>query len=258
LGFGLVSALLQVSGVRLARGRQEVLRGVALQVEGGEICALMGLSGSGKTTLLRAAVALEAFEAGSITVGGFALGPGPVPPQSSLKALRSNVGMVFQAHALFENLTACDNVGLAPVHALRVDRREAEARALELLESLGVGSRASAYPRELSGGEAQRVAIARALAVDPPLLLMDEPTASLDPARRGSLGETLRRLSGEGRGLLIATHDVDFARDFADSVVVLAGGEVVEEGPAKPVLDSPSHPATRELLAKKGTPQGVP
>ena len=258
MGIGLVSGLLEVRGVRLTRGRQEVLRGVELRVGGGEICALMGLSGSGKTTLLRAAVALEAFEAGSIAVGGFALSPGPLPPQSSLKPLRSSVGMVFQAHALFENLTARDNVGLAPVHALRRDRREAEARAQELLDSLGVGHRASAYPRELSGGEAQRVAIARALAVDPPLLLLDEPTASLDPARRGSLGETLRRLSAEGRGLLIATHDVDFARDFADSVVVLAGGEVVEEGPARRVLETPSHPATRELLAKGGAPQGVP
>jgi polar amino acid transport system ATP-binding protein len=253
-----VSSLLEARGVRLARGQREILRGVSLDVGGGEICALMGLSGSGKTTLLRAAVALEAFGAGSIEVGGFSLAPGPVPPQSRLKTLRSSVGMVFQAHALFENLTAQENVGLAPVHALRIDRREAEARARELLESLGVGQRAGAYPRELSGGEAQRVAIARALAVDPPLLLMDEPTASLDPARRGSLGEELRRLAAEGRGLLIATHDVDFARDHADRVVVLAGGEVVEEGPAKSVLANPSHPATLELLAKKGAFQGVP
>jgi ABC-type polar amino acid transport system ATPase subunit len=253
-----VSRLLEARGVHLARGEREILRGVTLSVGDGEICALMGLSGSGKTTLLRAAVALEAFGAGSIDVGGFALAPGPVPPQSRLKILRSSVGLVFQAHALFENLTAQENVGLAPVHALRVERREAEARARELLESLGVGQRAGAYPRELSGGEAQRVAIARALAVDPPLLLMDEPTASLDPARRGSLGETLRRLAAEGRGLLIATHDVDFAGDIADRVVVLAGGEAVEEGPAKQVLANPVHPATLELLAKKGAIQGVP
>jgi len=252
-----VNKLLDARGVRLARGQRDILRGVTLSVGGGEICALMGLSGSGKTTFLRAAVGLEAFGAGSIEVGGFSLQPGPVPPQSQLRKLRSKVGMVFQAHALFENLTAQQNVGLAPVHALRIARREAEDRARELLESLGVGPRASAYPRELSGGEAQRVAIARALAVDPPLLLMDEPTASLDPARRGSLAQAMRRLAGEGRGLLIATHDVDFARDAADRVVVLAGGEVVEEGPARPVLDNPSHPATLELLAKRSAP-GLP
>ena len=253
-----MSSLLEVNGVRLARGQREILRGVTLSVGRGEICALMGLSGSGKTTLLRVAVALEAFGAGSVKVGGFSLAPGPVPPQSRLKPLRSSVGMVFQAHALFENLTVLENVALAPVHALRVARREAELEARKLLADLGLGARADALPRELSGGEAQRAAIARALAVDPPLLLMDEPTAALDPARRGSLGETLRGLAAEGRGLLIATHDVDFARDYADRVVILAGGEVVEEGAAKPVLANPAHPATLALLAKKGAPQGVP
>jgi ABC-type polar amino acid transport system ATPase subunit len=156
--------------------------------------------------------------------------------------------MVFQAHALFEHLTAIENVLLAPLHVLGGPRRPAEERARALLESLGVGTRAAAYPRELSGGEAQRVAIARALAMDPPLLLMDEPTAALDPARRGSLGETLRRLTAEGRGLLVSTHDVDFARDFADRVVILAEGAVVEEGAPADVLSNPRHPATRELL----------
>jgi ABC-type polar amino acid transport system ATPase subunit len=174
-----------------------------------------------------------------------------VPPQSRLAQLRRRLGMVFQAHALFEHLTALENVLLAPLHVLRVARGAAEERARRLLDAMGVGARASAYPRQLSGGEAQRVAIARALAMDPPLLLMDEPTAALDPARRGSLGETLRRLTAEGRGLLAATHDVDFARDFADRVVILAGGEVVEEGPAAKVLANPTHPATRELLARK-------
>jgi polar amino acid transport system ATP-binding protein len=161
------------------------------------------------------------------------------------------VGMVFQAHALFEHLTALENVLLAPVNVLREPRGAAESRARPLLDSMGVAARAGAYPRELSGGEAQRVAIARALAMDPPLLLMDEPTAALDPARRGSLGETLRRLTAEGRGLLVATHDAEFARDFADRAVILADGQVVEEGSAKEVLANPSHPATRELLATR-------
>ncbi len=133
---------------------------------------------------------------------------------------------------------------------LVVDRlaEEAEARAQALLQSLGVAHRAKAFPRELSGGEAQRVAIARAMAMDPPLLLMDEPTASLDPARRTELGRTLRQLTAGGRTLVLTTHDDEFARDFADRVVVMAEGQVVEEGDAREVLTRPRHPATRTLL----------
>jgi ABC-type polar amino acid transport system ATPase subunit len=157
--------------------------------------------------------------------------------------------MVFQAHALFPHLTALENVTLAPVHALGWTAAKARATAMELLDGLGVGARAGAYPRELSGGEAQRVAIARALAPDPAVLLMDEPTSALDPARRGALGESLRALARGGRGLLIATHDVDFARACTDRVVVLHEGMLVETGPSADVLTRPTHPATRELLA---------
>ena len=137
-------------------------------------------------------------------------------------------------------------------HALGRPRAEAEARARSLLEGLGVVVRSHSRPRELSGGEVQRVAIARALAVDPPLLLMDEPTASLDPARRSELGESLETLTGQGRTLLVATHDDDFARDFATRVVILSAGAVVEEGPPEEVLVHPRHPATRQLLQSKG------
>src|SRR5262249_32916056 len=206
VGVAVGSGLLATEGVRLARGPREILCGLTLSIEPGKLGVLMGLSGSGKTTALRAVTALEAFQAGSIEVGGFRLGPGPVPPESRLKELRRKVGLVFQAHALFEHLTALENVLLAPVHVLGAPRRDAEDRAGPLLDAMGVAHRAAAYPRELSGGEAQRVAIARALAVDPPLLLMDEPTAALDPARREALGETLRRLTAEGRGLLLSTH----------------------------------------------------
>jgi ABC-type polar amino acid transport system ATPase subunit len=199
-------------------------------------------------TALRACAALERFDAGSIVVDGFELAPGPVPPQSRLSGLRRKVGMVFQQHALFENLTATENVTLALVHVAGVRAAEACSRASRLLDSLGVGDRGGAYPSELSGGEAQRVAIARALALDPPLLLMDEPTAALDPARRGSLGELVRRLAAEGRGVLVATHDTDFARDFTSRVAVLGAGVLAEEGPARQVLEHPNHPATRELL----------
>lgn len=246
-----MNALLRVNDLRLSRGARAVLRGVSLDAGQGEIVALMGLSGGGKTTVLRSIAALETFDGGSIDVDGVTLRPGPLPSRATLVELRRRVGMVFQLHYLFEHLTALDNVTLAPIHVAGSDRTGAQQRAVELLESLGVAHRKNAYPRELSGGEAQRVAIARAMAMEPPLLLMDEPTASLDPARRFDLGETLVTLARGGRTLVITTHDDDFARDFADRVVVLADGEVVEEGQARTVLTNPTHPATRLFLEGK-------
>lgn len=240
--------VLSTAGVRLWRGSREILCGVDLDVGRGDLVALMGLSGSGKTTLFRVFAGLEAFDAGELAIDGVRLHPGSLPSRASLRDLRRRVGMVFQFHYLFEHLSALHNVWLAPVHAHGVPRAEAEERAVALLEQLGVGHRAHALPRELSGGEAQRVAIARALAVNPPLLLMDEPTASLDPARRSELGASLRGLTASGRTLLIATHDDDFVRDTADRVVVMAGGVIVEQGDPRQVLVSPSHPATVRLL----------
>ena len=246
-----MNEVLRVHDLRLSRGVREVLRGVTLDATRGEVVALMGLSGGGKTTILRTIAALEPFNAGTIDVDGVTLQPGPLPSRRTLAELRRRVGMVFQLHYLFEHLTALDNVTLAPVHVAKTSRHDAQSRALELLESLGVAHRNNAYPRELSGGEAQRVAIARAMAMEPPLLLMDEPTASLDPARRFDLGETLVKLARGGRTLAITTHDDDFARDFADRVIVLAEGEIVEQGIARDVLTNPQHPATRMLLEGK-------
>jgi len=241
-------AILTVDALRLLRGTREVLRGVSLSVRRGELVALMGLSGGGKTTVLRSVAALEPFDAGTIDVDGVVLRAGPLPPRIVAKELRKRVGMVFQLHYLFEHLTVLQNVVLAPVHVAHVALADAQKRAMELLEALGVAHRVNALPRELSGGEAQRVAIARAMAMEPPLLLMDEPTASLDPARRGELGETLVELTKGGRTLVVTTHDDDFARAFANRVVILADGEVVEEGDARAVLSNPQHPATRRLL----------
>lgn len=239
---------LTIRDLHVHRGAQHVLKGVSLDVPPGGVCALMGLSGAGKSTVLRAVAALQPISAGRIAIGDVALEPGPVPPESRLRALRAHVGMVFQAHALFEHLTALDNVTLAPIHVLRWPRERAESTARALLAELGVDARADAYPRELSGGQAQRVAIARALAPGPQLLLMDEPTSALDPARRGALGDTLRALASNGRALLVSTHDVDFARAACDTVAVLADGAVVEYGPARQVLGTPAHEATRALL----------
>ncbi|MFN2446218.1 MAG: amino acid ABC transporter ATP-binding protein [Vicinamibacterales bacterium] len=242
-----MTPVMEMRRLRLTRGTREVLRGVDLAVERGEILALMGLSGSGKTTILRAVAGLEAFHAGDVFVGGVQLTRGQTRPRAT-RAPQQHVGMVFQFHFLFEHLPALDNVSLAPIHVQRITRGEAESRAHVLLEELGVGHRAQALPRELSGGEAQRVAIARALAVDPPLLLLDEPTASLDPARRNELGETLRLLARQGRTLVMTSHDDDFVRDYATRVVILADGSIVEEGHPGQVLEHPQHPKTQELL----------
>ncbi len=246
--------VLRVEALRLARGQREILRSVTLDVAAGELVALMGLSGSGKTTILRAVAGLEPFSGGRIEVDGYEL----TPDASGHATLHRKVGMVFQFHSLWEHLSAAQNICLAPVHVYGVAPAPALARARELLANLGVAHREQALPRELSGGEAQRVAIARALATDPRLLLMDEPTASLDPARRGELGTTLRALAATGRSLLLTSHDDDFVRDFATRVVVLADGEVVEQGDPHTVLTAPRHEATRRLLDVKtaATPSG--
>jgi ABC-type polar amino acid transport system ATPase subunit len=240
----MTAPLLSVVGLQLDRGDRQVLRGVDLTVRPGELVALMGLSGSGKTTILRAIAGLEPFNGGRIEVEGLVL-DGRARHHDGL---HRKVGMVFQFHCLWDHLTALENICLAPVHVYGTSAAEAAARARVLLADLGVAHREDALPRELSGGEAQRVAIARALAADPRLLLMDEPTASLDPARKGELGQTLRQLVTTGRSLLLTCHDDDFVRDFAFRVVVLADGRVVEAGDPHVVLTAPAHEATRRLL----------
>ena len=220
---------LELRGLTVRRGARTIVDAIDLQVARGTIVALMGLSGSGKSTILRSIAGLERHD-GRIDIDG------------------GKAGMVFQFHALFEHLSALANVTLAPTHVKGVGQADAERRALALLEQVGVAHRAGAYPRELSGGEAQRVAIARTLAMDPAVLLLDEPTASLDPARRAELGRTLRALAAEGRSLLLTSHDQDFVSDYADTVAVLAGGRIVESGPAAAVLAAPAHQATRDLL----------
>jgi ABC-type polar amino acid transport system ATPase subunit len=243
-----MTTLLDVREVCLRRGSRDVLVRLSFGVAAGEVVALMGLSGSGKTTALRAIAGLEPFDAGEIRLGQTIRGSGPLAT-GAREALRREVGMVFQFHHLFEHLSALDNVCLAPVHVQGMARDRAVTLARRLLDELGVGHRAAALPRELSGGEAQRVAIARALALDPPLLLFDEPTASLDPARRGELGAALQALAAAGRALVVTSHDDDFVRDHATRVAILAAGAVVETGDPRSVLTDPQHEATRALLS---------
>ena len=222
----MTDTVLNIAGLQLLRGSRAILSGVSLEVSRGEIVALMGPSGSGKTTILRAVAGLETFQSGQIDVDGVRLSGGAVSPKLTLKALRHKVGMVFQFHCLFEHLSAIENVCLAPVHAHGIAPEHARTRGLELLRAFGVDHRSAALPRQLSGGEAQRVAIARALAVDPPVLLMDEPTASLDPERRAELGALLQGLQRQHRTLVVSTHDEDFARDFATRILRLRNGLV--------------------------------
>jgi polar amino acid transport system ATP-binding protein len=208
-GDAVTTPVLDVKDLQLRRGARDILRGVSFTASQGEIVVLMGSSGSGKTTILRAIAGLERQDGGQIAIAG------------------GRAGMVFQFHCLFEHLSALDNICLAPVHAHGVSRDAAAARARELLRAFGVEHRAGALPRELSGGEAQRVAIARALAVDPHVLLLDEPTASLDPDRRAELGALLLNLARQGRTLVAATHDEDFARAYATRTLRLVEGRLV-------------------------------
>jgi ABC-type polar amino acid transport system ATPase subunit len=219
-------SLLVVRDLEVRRGARHVVRGMSVDVARGEILAVMGASGAGKTSVLRAVAGLDPITAGTVAIDGLQLSAGPLPRGEALRQLHRRVGMVFQFHHLFEHLTALHNVWLALVHVQRQPQAEAEHKARRLLDHLGVGDRADATPRELSGGEAQRVAIARALAIGPPLLLMDEPTASLDPARRGELAATLRQLASEGRTLVVATHDEEFARSCAHRVLIMEEGRV--------------------------------
>jgi ABC-type polar amino acid transport system ATPase subunit len=238
---GMNPVVLQLTDVHLERGSRPILSGLSLTAARGERLAIMGPSGSGKTTVLRAIAALESFQSGQIAVDGVVLEGGRPPKPAALRALRRKVGLVFQFHCLFEHLTALENICLAPVHVHRLAAADAERRAHDLLSLLGVDHRARALPRELSGGEAQRVAIARALAVDPQILLMDEPTASLDPARRDELGDLLKQLVSQGRTLVVATHDEEFARAHATAIIRMAPPTDITVTPTRIEVDANRH-----------------
>ncbi len=226
-----------------------ILGGISFEVKKGETAAVVGPSGGGKTTLLRCLHGLESFDSGKVTLADATLRAGSLALQKpALAKLRSKAGFVFQQWHLFAHMSVLGNVIEAPIHVLRLPRREAVQRAEALLERVGLSHRKEALPRSLSGGEQQRVAIARALAMQPEVLLMDEPTSALDPQRIGSLIELLAKLNDDGLTLVVVTHEISFARRLADRALVLIDGELAEEGSPKTVLEDPKDERIRRFL----------
>jgi polar amino acid transport system ATP-binding protein len=248
--------LVEITGVRKSFGATEVLKGVSLTVEPGGVAVIVGPSGSGKSTLLRTINHLEKVDGGHISIDGTLVGyevrGGRLHElrENDILKQRTEIGMVFQNFNLFPHLTAVENIIEAPVHAQRRPRGQARARALELLERVGLSDKADVYPRQLSGGQQQRVAIARALALDPKIVLFDEPTSALDPELVGEVLDVIRRLADSGTTLIIVTHEMGFARDVADRVVFMDQGVIVEEGTPAQIFGAPRHERTKAFLSK--------
>lgn len=241
-----MSALLRLDQVRKSFGDQHVLRGIDLEVEPHEVVALIGSSGSGKSTLLRTINLLEQIDDGQIFLGGVDI----TDPRTRVDAVRARIGVVFQQFNLFPHLTVLDNVTLASRRVFRMPTADAEKRGRQLLDDIGLGAKAESYPDRLSGGQQQRAAIVRAIATDPDLLLLDEITSSLDPELVGEVLDLVRQLKSSGTTIVMATHEMAFARDVADRVVFLDGGVVAEEGTAAQIFADPREPRTREFLAR--------
>ena len=238
--------LLRVDGVRKAFGSNVVLDAMSLDVAAHEVVVLIGASGSGKSTLLRCIDLLEQVDDGAIELDGVEI----TDPRVDADAVRARMGIVFQSFNLFPHLTVLDNVTLAPRKVHGVPAGEAWERALAMLDRVGLRDKAAAHPDELSGGQQQRVAIARALVNEPVLMLFDEVTSALDPELVGEVLGMLRELKSDGMTMLVATHEMGFARDVADRVCFLDGGRLLESGPPAQVLGDPVHDRTRQFLRR--------
>jgi len=231
---------------------QTVLHGINLEVEEGEVVAIIGPSGSGKTTLLRSINLLEQPESGSIRVGKIAIDTARSlsSQKAAIRELRQRVGFVFQSFNLFPHRTVLENIIEGPVIVKGEAKTEAATRARELLAKVGLSGKETSYPNRLSGGQQQRVAIARALAMRPDVILFDEPTSALDPELVGEVLSTIRQLAQEKRTMVIVTHEMSFARDVADRAIFMDEGRIVEQGPAKALFADPQQPRTRLFLEK--------
>jgi polar amino acid transport system ATP-binding protein len=239
-------SLLEVRGVRKSFGANVVLDGLDISADEHSCTVLIGASGSGKSTLLRCINLLEIVDDGVIELDGEDI----ADPRIDANRVRTKVGIVFQAFNLFPHLRVLDNITLAPRRVHGVPRAQAEAAALEMLDRVGLRDRAAARPDELSGGQQQRVAIARALVTRPRLMLFDEVTSALDPELVGEVLGLIRELKSDGMTMLVATHEMGFARQVADRVCFLDGGRVLEQGPPEQVLGDPAQPRTRQFLRR--------
>jgi polar amino acid transport system ATP-binding protein len=237
---------LVVKGLRKSFGHLEVLRGLDLAVAEHEVVCLIGASGSGKSTLLRCVNLLEPIDAGRIVVEGEEI----TRQRFDVNRIRRRIGIVFQAFNLFPHMSVLGNVTLAPRLALHTPRSQAEAEATALLERFGLGDKRNDYPDSLSGGQQQRVAIVRALAMRPDLMLLDEVTSALDPELVAEVLEVIRELAAGGMTMLIATHEMTFARDIADRVCFLDDGVILEQGPPAEILSNPKEPRTQQFLQR--------
>ena len=237
---------LHLDGVRKSFGATEVLRGIDLELEDHEVVCLIGASGSGKSTLLRCVNLLEPLDAGRIFLGGEEI----TRRAADVNAVRRRIGIVFQAFNLFPHMTVLRNVTLAPRDVLGLSRAEAEARALELLARFGLADRDGEYPDRLSGGQQQRVAIVRALAMRPELMLLDEVTSALDPELVAEVLSVIRELAEGGMTMLIATHEMGFARDIANRVCFLDDGQILEQGSPQAIFSNPTEQRTQQFLER--------
>jgi polar amino acid transport system ATP-binding protein len=239
-------AFLEIDDVHKSYGHNEVLKGVSLTVERHEVVCLIGASGSGKSTLLRCVNALEEISSGAIRIEGDTVSGAGV----DLNALRRDVGIVFQSYNLFPHMSVIENITLAPRRIDGLPAKEARERAMVLLQSVGMEEKAQSYPDSLSGGQQQRVAIVRALAMQPRVMLLDEITAALDPELVGDVLQIVRELAHEGLTMLLATHEMGFAKEVASQVCFLDNGSILERGSAQDIFENPQEPRTQQFLSR--------
>ncbi|WP_305773838.1 amino acid ABC transporter ATP-binding protein [Labrys sp. KNU-23] len=248
--------MVQATGVRKSFGALEVLKGINLSVSNGQVMCLLGQSGSGKSTFLRCINHLERIDKGRIRVDGELIGykehKGYLQEmhEHEIAHQRIHIGMVFQHFNLFPHMTVLQNIMEGPVGVKREPREDVRERAHAILKRVGLAEKVNAYPRQLSGGQQQRVAIARALAMQPKLILFDEPTSALDPELVSDVLDVMRDLAQSGMTMIVVTHEIAFAREVADHIVFMAGGEIIEEGRPGDVLGNPCHPQTQAFLSK--------
>ena len=249
----MADAIVQIEKINKHFGTLHVLRDIDMTVNRGEVVVLIGASGSGKSTLIRCVNALEQFEAGRIIVDGIELLPHGRTAggrKGGIRAVRRDAGMVFQQFNLFPHMSCIDNITIGPIKVLGRDSEEARARAVELLQRVGIEDQAQKYPSQLSGGQQQRLAIARSLAMSPNLMLFDEPTSALDPEMVGEVLDVMRELASSGMTMIVVTHEMGFAREVADRVLYMDKGAIVEEGGPDQVFGAPQSERTRAFLAR--------